>query len=134
MPQVPGHAERGPQGWDGGYGGLLTRCGVGVLERTPFETLRNLLVGNFETNTVSRFLIDAQGNATSNGTITGNGLSSPAGLALAPWGELFVSNENVRTISRFTFDSTHQAIANGVFSVPSAQDLDRIRIFRAPLQ
>ena len=93
-----------------------------------------LLVGNFETNTVSRFLIDAQGNATSNGTITGNGLSSPAGLALAPWGELFVSNENVRTISRFTFDSAHQAIANGVFAVPSAQDLDRIRIFPAPLQ
>jgi hypothetical protein len=33
-----------------------------------------------------------------------------------------------------TFEQQWTAIANGVFAVPSAQDLDRIRIFPAPLQ
>jgi len=65
-----------------------------------------LFSGNFDTSTLSRFSIDAQGNATPNGTVTGNGLSHPVGLALAPWGELFVSNQSTGTISRFRFDSS----------------------------
>src|ERR1035437_704554 len=38
MPALARRAERGPQGWDGGYRGLVTRCGGGVLElRTPLR-------------------------------------------------------------------------------------------------
>jgi len=33
LPDVPGHAKRGPQGWAGGYGGLVPRCDAEVLER-----------------------------------------------------------------------------------------------------
>jgi hypothetical protein len=64
--------------------------------------------------TLLRFLVDAQGNATANGTITGNGILSPIGLALASWGELFVVN-NGGVLSRFTFDSSRAAVANGMF-------------------
>src|SRR5450759_653787 len=27
LPELPGHAERRPKGWDGGYRGLVRRCG-----------------------------------------------------------------------------------------------------------
>jgi hypothetical protein len=65
-----------------------------------------------------RFTLDSQGNATANGTIPGNGLNLPIGLAFAPWGELFAVNQGTGTISRFTFDSAHAAVANGTFPIP----------------
>jgi hypothetical protein len=65
-----------------------------------------------------RFTLDSQGNATANGTIPGNGLNLPIGLAFAPWGELFAVNQGTGTISRFTFDSAHAAVANGTFHIP----------------
>jgi hypothetical protein len=65
-----------------------------------------------------RFTLDAQGNATPNGTISGNGLDFPIGLAFAPWGELFAVNQGTATLSRFTFDSVHAAVPNGTFVIP----------------
>jgi hypothetical protein len=77
-----------------------------------------LLVANYYANTVSRFSVDAQGNATANGTIVGNGLSYPTSVAIAPWGELFVGNQGSGTVSRFTFDASHGAVAQGAFQTP----------------
>ena len=74
-----------------------------------------LLVANYYSDTISRFLVDAQGGATPNGTITGNGLDYPSGLALAPWGELYVGNQGSGALVRFTFDGGHAAVANGTF-------------------
>jgi hypothetical protein len=101
-----------------------------------------LLVANYYGNAISRFSIDAQGNATPNETISGNGLSNPTSLALAPWGELFVGNQGSGTLSRFTFDAAHKATANGTFqtsckaspvgSSSNASRLDGIAIFPTP--
>jgi hypothetical protein len=74
-----------------------------------------LLVTNGTGFSLTRFSIDAQGNATPNGTITGNGFSYPLSLTFAPWGELFVGNQGTGTLSRFTFDSSHNAVPNGTF-------------------
>jgi hypothetical protein len=74
-----------------------------------------LFVADLSDNSIERFLVDGQGNATPNGHITGNGLSSPLGIVLAPWGEIFVGNEGTGTLSRFTFDSSHTAVSNGTF-------------------
>ena len=65
-----------------------------------------------------RLTVDAQGNATQNGLISGNGLNFPVGLAFTPWGELFAVNEATGTISRFTFDATHAAVPDGVVDIP----------------
>jgi hypothetical protein len=73
-------------------------------------------------NTVLRFLVDAQGNPTANGSIQGNGMDSPTGIAFAPWGELFVGNNSNQSVSRFTFDATHAASANGAFKLIAAQN------------
>ena len=67
--------------------------------------------------TLLRFSLDAQGNATATGTVTGNSLNGPIGLALAPWGELYVINAADATIARFTFDTSHAAIPNGHFDL-----------------
>lgn len=74
-----------------------------------------LLVADSTDTSLSRFSVDAQGNATANGTITGNGLSYPLSLNFAPWGELFVGNQGTGALSRFTFDSSHNAVPNGTF-------------------
>jgi hypothetical protein len=68
--------------------------------------------------TLLRFKIDAQGSTTANGTIAGNGILFPIGLALTLWGELFVAN-NAGVLSRFTFDSSHAAVPNGTFTTPA---------------
>jgi hypothetical protein len=101
-----------------------------------------LLVANYYGNAISRFSIDAQGNATPNGTITGNGLSNPTSLALAPWGELFVGNQGSGKLSRFTMDASHNATANGTFQTAckanpggtgsAGSRLDGIAIFPTP--
>lgn len=41
-------------------------------------------------------------------------MSWPVGVALAPWGEMFVVSQGNGLISRFTFDSSHVAIPNGI--------------------
>ncbi len=79
----------------------------------------DLLVANPLGQSVSRFSVDAQGNATASGTITGNGFNYPLSLTFAPWGELFVGNQGSGTVSRFTFDSSHNAVPNGTFQTKS---------------
>lgn len=69
---------------------------------------------------LARFTLGSDGSATSNGTITGNGINVPIGLALAPWGELFVVNQGDASLSRFTFDNAQQAIPNGNFALDVA--------------
>jgi hypothetical protein len=81
-----------------------------------------LFVANSTGTSLSRFSIDAQGNASANGTITGNGLSYPLALAFTPWGELFVGNQGTGAISRFTFDSSHNAVPNGTFQTRAGPD------------
>jgi len=60
-------------------------------------------------NAILRFTLDAQGNPTPNGQITGGDLDLPVNIEFAPWGELFVVNNGNATISRFTFDGSHAA-------------------------
>jgi hypothetical protein len=67
--------------------------------------------------TLLRFTLDAQGNVTPSGTIQGNGVYIPLGMAFAPWGELFVVNCGTSSLSRFTFDSSHAAVPHGVFQL-----------------
>ncbi len=83
-----------------------------------------LLVANEGTGTSTvhgtmllRFSVDAQGNVTPNGTITGNGMDSPFGLAFTPWGELIVCNNASGTLSRFTFDASRTVTPNGTFQL-----------------
>ena len=65
-----------------------------------------------------RFSLDAEGNATANGTITGNGIDTPIGLAFTPWGELLVLNgASVPSVSRFTFDTSRGAAPSGKFQI-----------------
>jgi DNA-binding beta-propeller fold protein YncE len=68
-------------------------------------------------NSLSRFSLDAQGNVTANGTITGSALDSPFGLAFAPWGDLFVFNNSNATLARFAFDASHAATQTGAFQL-----------------
>ena len=68
-------------------------------------------------SSILRFLIDAQGNVTPNGAITGNGMDSPWGLAFTPWGELIACNNAAGTLSRFTFNAAHAATPNGTFQL-----------------
>ncbi len=67
---------------------------------------------------VLRHRFDILGNAIANGEIT-SGLSSnaPRGVAISPWGELFVTECcGVNEINRYTFDVNGNAIDNGVIS------------------
>lgn len=69
---------------------------------------------------LARFTLGSDGSATSNGTITGNGINVPIGLVFAPWGELFVVNQGDASLSRFTFDNAQQAVPNGNFALEVA--------------
>ncbi|MDT5261167.1 MAG: hypothetical protein QOC61_171, partial [Acidobacteriota bacterium] len=69
-------------------------------------------------NTVLRFVFDTAGNASRQGTIS-DGLvgTAPRGVALAPWGEVFVSQCcSVDVISRYLVDSNGNAVPNGTIS------------------
>jgi hypothetical protein len=94
-----------------------------------------LFVANVDSVNVARFTFtsnDASGTAVPNGTITGNGLQRPIGLAVAPWDELWVVNQGLNgsgnplanggSASRFTFDGAGNAVANGefIFNDPGA--------------
>jgi WD40 repeat protein len=65
---------------------------------------------------ISRFVLDMDGNFIPNGTITGNGLEAVHGIAFSPEGELFAVNYIANTVSRFLFDVQGNAISNGTFS------------------
>jgi len=70
---------------------------------------------------ILRFTLDAQGNATENGSITGNQLYTPTSLLFAPWGELIVINNSNQTMSRFTFDASHMASPSGTYKFQGSQ-------------
>ncbi|MFN0054206.1 MAG: putative Ig domain-containing protein [Planctomycetales bacterium] len=75
-----------------------------------------LFVTQIGTNSIARFIFDADGVAMPNGIISGVGLNNPHDLEFSQWGELFVANPDgysFGTISRFTFDSSHNASPNG---------------------
>lgn len=81
-----------------------------------FVANRHGNVGNGK-GTIARFRLDASGNLTATGTISGNGLEEAVhGLAFRSNGELFAANLFNGTIARFVFDSQGQAIANGTFA------------------
>ena len=83
-----------------------------------FSPWGEMFVTNFDGHSVSRFFFDSGGAALPNGTITGNDLASPVGMAFSPWGELFVGNTTNQKISRFTFSETGVATANGTIAMP----------------
>ncbi len=70
---------------------------------------------------ILRFMLDAQGNASENGSITGNQLDTPTSLLFAPWGELIVINNSNQTMSRFTFDASHTASPSGTYKFQGSQ-------------
>jgi DNA-binding beta-propeller fold protein YncE len=78
-----------------------------------------LFVSNLErgttTGSISRFWVDAAGNYTPNGTITGNGLYDTSGVAFHD-GELFATNYFSGTISRFKFDTQGAPIPDGMIT------------------
>ena len=67
-------------------------------------------------NTVLRFRINDDLTLTANGSITGNGLNNPHGMAVSASGELFVVNAFGNSVSRFVFDAAGSATANGVIT------------------
>ncbi|MBK8101026.1 MAG: hypothetical protein IPK26_28415 [Planctomycetes bacterium] len=69
---------------------------------------------------VSRFRFDTSfGTFSSNGSITGNGLTDPVQLAFNPVdGELFVTNWTGGQLSRFLFDAGGNAVPNGTIAMP----------------
>jgi streptogramin lyase len=78
-----------------------------------------LFISNREGGTggsISRFFVDAAGNYTSDGTITGNGLAVVSQLAFHD-GELFAANYWTGTISRFKFDAQSAPIPDGSITV-----------------
>ncbi len=84
-----------------------------------------LFVANRGGNSVSRFTFssnDTGSTAIVGALITGNELAGAVGLAVAPWGELFVANAGSTTpdmyvVSRFTFAGGEGSLAspNGTF-------------------
>jgi hypothetical protein len=107
-------------GGDGSLTGMPTISGNGLLNphgmtMTSWGELfvSNAGVSGNNGTTVLRFTFDGSGNPTANGTIAGNGLSTPIGQAFTPWGELLVVNQGNGSISRFTFDAAHAAVPNG---------------------
>jgi hypothetical protein len=76
-----------------------------------------LLVANYDSNSVLRFVVDGNGGVRATGAITGNGLAAPTGMVLMSWGELLVVNQASGTVSRFTFDAAHAPVASGTFTV-----------------
>src|SRR5262245_15794204 len=64
-------------------------------------------------NRIDRYTFDSFGNPVANGSISGNGLSNPHGMAFSQSGELLVANVNGASVSRFKFDGTGNAIPNG---------------------
>jgi hypothetical protein len=85
-----------------------------------FSPMGELFVSNHNNGSVSRFLIDANGNYVANGTLTGNNLAAPHGLAFSKTGELFAANYTNGTISRFLFDAQGAAIPNGTIATGGA--------------
>jgi hypothetical protein len=82
-------------------------------------TTGELFIGNREGGTggsISRFFVDAAGNYTPDGTITGNGLGVVSQLAFHD-GELFAGNYRAGTISRFKFDAQGAPIPDGSITV-----------------
>jgi len=74
---IKGNGLNGPDG-------MVITCGVSFWSQTTTPT---------------RFLASRstpRATRRSNGIISGNGLSNPAGLAIAPWGELFAANQGHR--------------------------------------
>jgi glucose/arabinose dehydrogenase len=69
-----------------------------------------------------RFSLGAQGSVTANGTITGQGLDSPFGLAFAPWGDLFVMSNSNAMLARFAFDASHAATQSGSYQLATPQN------------
>lgn len=59
---------------------------------------------------ILQFGVDAMGKVQSKSTTTGAALSSPHGLLVTPWGELFVVNAASNAIRRFTLAANGQPI------------------------
>jgi hypothetical protein len=99
----------------------ITGNGLSVPHGMAITSWGELLVANGGGTSLSRFTIDALGNATPNGSIQGNGIATPIGLAVAPWGELFVANSG-GVVSRFSFtlDSSHAAWPQGTFKAATS--------------
>ena len=65
-------------------------------------------------NRIDRYIFDSAGNPVSNGSISGNGLANPHGMAFSQSGELFVADPDSGSVSRFIFDGAGNAIPNGL--------------------
>ncbi len=79
-----------------------------------------LFVANHSLNSIGRLTFDVAGTAgvvNGSSVFSGNGLNRPSGLAVAPWGELWVTNLFVEDrISRFKFDGLGAVSDNGLFA------------------
>jgi hypothetical protein len=68
------------------------------------------------TDTILHFSVDASHNLGMLPPTTGNGLSSPHGMLITPWRELFVADLGAASILRFVFDAAGNPVANGVIT------------------
>jgi hypothetical protein len=57
-------------------------------------------------NSVQHYTVASDETVTALAPITGNGLNNPSGMAMAPWGELFVVNSGTSQLLRFTANGT----------------------------
>lgn len=67
-------------------------------------------------DTVQHYQVATNHTVTALTPITGHGLSSPQGMVMTSWGELFVVNSNSNDILRFEIDGQGNATANGTIT------------------
>jgi hypothetical protein len=98
------------------FNGFVESPDFGGAEYSAFRGNELFVAQQFGGN-VLRFLVHGNGGVVANGKITEGLDGTSRGVAVAPWGELFVSlccGRNV--VKRFVFNAAGDAIANGEIS------------------
>lgn len=76
-------------------------------------------------HTLSRFVLDTGGATTPAGEVESELISTPVGLVMAPWNELYVINQGDASLGRFTFDADDEPVENGRYSLNVATEVTR---------
>lgn len=98
--------------------GTITDPGFARPHGVAFRNNELFVVNSFS-NDNRRFAFDPFGNAVPNGVMTDTG-GTQRGVAVAPWGELFVSQcAPDNRVDRYTFDLAGNVSSNGSFGVPN---------------
>lgn len=98
--------------------GQITGNGLEAVHQIAFSpTTGEMFAVNYIAGTVSRFRFDSERNPIANGILDAGAAFAGGGLAVSPWGELFVVNAHA--IRRIAFDADGAAIPNGTIPTGS---------------